>query len=184
MVEIVKHSSGEDLQAIAVLVQNDVGRAKLFVLAGVYSIPKIIAQARAFIRKHDVGLVVVDYLQLCDMPGRHETNNLRVAAMSKALQRFALDSGAAVMALSQLNRDTKDRPPRLSDLRDSGAIEQDADTVILLWKKKGPQSTTQAISCDVAKNRNGPTFATPLELHGPTMRFRAREITAVGDQNG
>ena len=82
-----------------------------------------------------------------------------------------------VIALSQLNRQVENRPdarPRLSDLRESGAIEQDADQTWLLWRpNKGStdQSDTVA-SIDIAKNRNGPTDLINLEWHGPTSSFR------------
>lgn len=179
MNRIEQDFSDGDLDHATYQVKQAFNPEKLFILSGVHSVTRMVAAARVYVRKYGVGLVVVDYLQLCDMPGRWENNNLRVAEMSKVLQRFALKSGAAVLALSQLRR-TKESPT-LSDLRDSGAIEQDAHAVILLWRRypKDNAAPSTETRCDVAKNRNGPTFSVPLEFQKSSMRFVGKVVSSM-----
>ncbi|MEK6676610.1 MAG: DnaB-like helicase C-terminal domain-containing protein [Planctomycetota bacterium] len=149
-------------------------RDRLFIIDDISNVRDIVAVARSHVRR-GVGLVVVDYLQLCQPGERSENRNLAVAAMSAAFKRLAQQTGAAVVVLSQLNRDLErsGRMPSLSDLRDSGAIEQDADVVMLLHREdESPIGDCVKIALKVAKNRNGPTFEAPLGFHRPTMRFR------------
>lgn len=103
-----------------------------------------------------LGLIIVDYVQLMLSDGRSENRNLEVAAISRGLKLLARELETPVMALSQLSRAVEqrhDKTPMLSDLRDSGALEQDADTVIFLHRKQDEEITRLT----VAKQRNGPT---------------------------
>ncbi len=119
-------------------------------------------EIRAKARRHgDVGLVIVDYLQLMRCPGT-ENRQQEVAAISRSLAAMAKELRVPVLALAQLNRQSEGREghrPRLSDLRESGQIEQDADVVLLLHRPSmtdanAPSNMAEVI---VAKNRNGPT---------------------------
>jgi replicative DNA helicase len=115
-------------------------------------------------------VIAVDYIQIATMTGK-ENRNLEVAAFSQALKAMARELDVPVVALSQLNRDVarQEREPRLCDLRDSGALEQDADEVILLHRKNKdrhdvPHQKREETDVIVAKNRNGPTGAFKMRL--------------------
>jgi replicative DNA helicase len=124
---------------------------------------EIRAKARRLKQRHDLRLVVVDYLQLMSSPKRVENRQQEVAEMSRSLKLLAKELGVPVVAISQLNRGAEqrsDKKPQLSDLRESGAIEQDADMVILLHREDAyERESPRAGEADliVAKHRNGPT---------------------------
>ncbi|MBB4931812.1 replicative DNA helicase [Lipingzhangella halophila] len=127
------------------------------------SLAQIKARVRQLARTHDIGLVVVDYLQLMEGGNRPDSRQQEVSAMSRGLKRLAGELGVVVVVLSQLNRgltQRADKRPQLSDLRESGSIEQDADVVILLDRpdaneKQSPRSGE--IDLLVEKNRHGPS---------------------------
>ncbi|HWA67330.1 MAG TPA: replicative DNA helicase, partial [Mycobacteriales bacterium] len=124
---------------------------------------EIRAKARRLKQRHDLRLVVVDYLQLMTSPKRVENRQQEVAEMSRSLKLLAKELAVPVVAISQLNRGAEqrsDKRPQLSDLRESGAIEQDADMVILLHREDAyERESPRAGEADliVAKHRNGPT---------------------------
>ena len=146
------------------------------------SVEALRADVRRQISKAPIDLVIVDYLQQMTGPGQNRNNE--VEHISRGLKRMARDLGVHVLALAQLSRGVEHRrPPRpmLSDLRDSGAVEQDADTVLLLWRPevyfddKTPneqrakwQGRGELI---VAKQRDGETGTIRLNWDGPTMTF-------------
>jgi len=120
-----------------------------------------------------VRLVVVDYLQLMsgssDSPSRNSNRESEIAGISRGLKSLAMELGVCVVALSQLNRAVEQRAekrPTLSDLRESGAIEQDADVVIMLWQVKEYENTDKLIGMSLAKNRIGRTGDVALHLEG------------------
>jgi len=133
----------------------------------------IVATARQYIRRHGAGLIVIDYLQVCEPDGKHDTRPLAVASMTAAFKRLAVDTGAAVIVISQLTRDAtrEDTTPKLAHLRDSGAIEQDADVVIFIRPDRRVEGNDIPVVLIVAKNRNGPTANIPVEFHRPSTRF-------------
>src|SRR5690625_2930848 len=93
------------------------------------------ARLRRMVRQHDIKLVVVDYLQLMETGASSESRQQEVSQMSRGLKKLAGELGVAMVVLSQLNRgptQRSDKRPQISDLRESGSIEQDADVVILL----------------------------------------------------
>jgi replicative DNA helicase len=104
-------------------------------------------------------LLVVDYLQLCSSTLTRESRTAQVGEISRGLKALAKELGICVIALSQLNREVEKRPgkrPQMSDLRDSGEIEQDADSVLFLWPlTEKTESGSMPIGLDVAKNRGG-----------------------------
>lgn len=137
-------------------------------------------------RRQDIGLFVVDYLQ--QMDGTGNNRNAQVEHISRNLKRIAVDLDIPVLALSQLNRGVEKRePPRpqLSDLRDSGAIEQDADAVLMLWRPEEYfDDSTPADQYDkwrdkaeliIPKQRDGETGRLVLSWDGPTTSFREIE---------
>ncbi len=143
------------------------------------------AKCRSFKSKHpDLALIVVDYLQLMQSDHRrHDNRQQETADISRMLKTVAIELGSPVVALSQLSRDVEKRnekKPQLSDLRDSGAIEQDADTVILLYREdyyaddqgdKLYQKQYSKAELRVAKNRNGQTGMCSLTFQREYTRF-------------
>lgn len=134
------------------------------------------AQVRRLMRKHQVALVIVDYLQLCSTSRRAENQNIRISQISRDLKSTAMDLDVPVIALSQFSREAARRngEPQLSDLRDSGSIENDANAVIFIhhedmeaWRRG--QSTEATIY--IAKNRNGSTGRFKLRWLGQCVTF-------------
>lgn len=139
------------------------------------------SRARRFKSRYEnLGLVVVDYLQLMShYTGRSDNKQQEVAEISRALKGVARELECPVVALSQLSRGVEsrqDKKPMLSDLRDSGAIEQDADVVMMLYRKdyydgvQDEENDSEA-SLNVAKNRNGPTREVKLNFRREFTRF-------------
>jgi replicative DNA helicase len=126
-------------------------------------LPQIRAEARRLRTHHDLRLLVVDYLQLMASPGRTESRQQEVSDLSRGLKKLSKEVEIPVVAAAQLNRnpDTRsDKRPQLSDLRESGSIEQDADVVILIDRPDAhdPQSPRAGeVDFIVAKHRDGPT---------------------------
>ena len=118
-------------------------------------------------RRHGIKLVVLDYLQLCHSTDSKENRERQIAGISRLCKRLAMELSLVIVAGCQLNREStkNDRPPRMSDLRESGSIEQDADVVILLHHN---ETSSRAI---VAKQRNGPGGVVYLTFRGDLYRF-------------
>lgn len=146
------------------------------------SLIRIAANARRLKRRHGIGLVVVDYLQLIEPENRKDPRHEQVGQCSRRLKGLARELDVPLLALAQLNRAVEDRAgqrPRLSDLRESGSIEADADTVMLLHKD-APEARDKfndtirlvdEIEVIVAKQRNGPTGDVTLAYRKDCMRF-------------
>jgi replicative DNA helicase len=140
------------------------------------SVMELRTKARRMQAEHDIGFIVVDYLQL--MQGRASDNRVQeVSEISRALKGLARELNVPVLALSQLSRAVESRPgnkPQLSDLRDSGSIEQDADVVMFIYraemydKETAPKNVAEVI---VAKHRNGPTGDIELFFSPRLTRF-------------
>jgi len=128
-------------------------------------------------RKGALGLVLVDYLQLMSTPGRRENRQVEVSELSRGLKVLARDLDCPVMALSQLNRSLEyraDKRPMLADLRESGAIEQDADAVMFIYREEAyePDSANKGLAeLIVAKHRAGPTGTVHLAFFDKYTRF-------------
>ncbi|GGM10259.1 replicative DNA helicase [Dactylosporangium sucinum] len=138
---------------------------------------EIRAKARRLKQRHDLKLIVVDYLQLMTSPKRTESRQQEVADLSRGLKLLAKEVECPVVAVSQLNRGPEqrtDKRPQLSDLRESGSIEQDADVVILLhrddyYDKESPRAGEADFI--VAKHRNGPTDTVTVAAQLHLSRF-------------
>lgn len=145
------------------------------------------ARARRLVRRHDVRCIVVDYLQLLSSPtAARESRQVEVSEISRGIKSLARELDLPVVCLAQLNRGATQREgntPRLSDLRESGSIEQDADVVILLhreayyhigdaeWESENEDKKDQA-DLIIAKQRNGPTGTVHLRWDRATTRFK------------
>lgn len=136
--------------------------------------PQIKAKLR---RMKNVGLVVIDYLQLMDSATKSDNRVLVISEITRQLKIMAKELDIPVLLLSQLNRGVESRPdkrPMLSDLRESGSIEQDADIVMFLYRDAyyNKESERPNISeCIVAKNRHGETGTVELIWDGQYTRF-------------
>lgn len=147
--------------------------------AGKKTVSQIAAAARLQQRRGNLDVVVVDYLQLLQPEDAKANRETQVASMSRGLKQLARELDVPVVCLAQLNRavETRDnKRPRLSDLRESGAIEQDADVVVFLDRARTREDgDIHKASLIVAKNRHGETGDVALSFDPPTMRFRDAE---------
>ena len=132
--------------------------------------------------EHGLSLVVIDYLQLMSSRGRSENRNQEVSAISRGLKLMAKDLDVPFLVLSQLSRAAEtrvgDHKPQLSDLRDSGSIEQDADLVAFIFReevyKRDREDLQGLADLIIAKQRNGPIGNVPLRFLGQFTRFENR----------
>jgi replicative DNA helicase len=157
------------------------------------SILQLRAKARRMAQQHGIKLFVIDYLQLLHSTARRADNRQQeIADISNGIKALAKELNVPVIVLSQLNRDVereKGRPPRLSDLRESGAIEQDADLVALLYKPsageddEGPSPEQDALPVKllIAKQRNGPTGEVDLTFLRAYTRFEGAAKVSADD---
>ncbi len=167
----------DDWQKLA-KVMGKVSEAPLFIDDSPnMSLMEIRAKARRLKQRHDLKLIVIDYLQLMSSGKRVESRQQEVSEFSRALKLLAKELEVPVIALSQLNRGPEqrgDKKPQMSDLRESGSIEQDADMVILLhredaYEKESPRAGEADLI--VAKHRNGPTDTITVAFQGHYSRF-------------
>jgi replicative DNA helicase len=135
---------------------------------------------------HKLDLLIVDYLQLMSSPdssrAAKQNEATRVGEISRGFKLLAKDHGMPVVVLSQLNREVEHRQggkPQLSDLRDSGSIEQDADMVMFIHRKMKPlmegEEEDRTAELLLSKHRNGPTGAVALWFEGEFARYRELE---------
>ncbi len=139
------------------------------------------AKCRRLASEHGLHLVIVDYIQLMQGRGRFENRTLEVASISRSLKGLAKELNVPVVVLSQLSRapeSRSDHRPQLSDLRESGALEQDADVVVFIYRdeayadKNAPPADTQGVAeLIIGKQRNGPTGVVKLAFIREFMRF-------------
>lgn len=135
------------------------------------------ARARRLKREHGLGLIVVDYLQLMQISGNKENRATEISEISRGLKSLAKELNVPVIALSQLNRNLEQRPdkrPVMSDLRESGSIEQDADIIVFIYRdevynENSPDAGTAEVI--IGKQRNGPTGKVRTAFLGRFTRF-------------
>ena len=145
------------------------------------------AKSRRLKREHDLGLIVIDYLQLMAVPGNSENRATEISEISRSLKGLAKELNVPVIAMSQLNRSLEtrtDKRPVMADLRESGAIEQDADIIIFIYrddyynKENSPDKGLAEII--IGKQRSGPTGSVKLKFFGEYTRFDNLAHDSVG----
>jgi len=153
------------------------------------SINELRAKSRRMMDKHGLGLIVIDYLQLLRSPSKRgqENRQIEIAEISNGIKALAKELSIPIIVLAQLNRKSEDRgdgKPRISDLRESGSIEQDADVVGLLYRsayyaKDEEDRNEKAGESEliIAKQRNGPTGEVPLTFLSEFTRFETRDMS-------
>jgi replicative DNA helicase len=150
------------------------------------SVLEMRAKARRLQAEHGLSLIVVDYIQLMSTRGRFENRTLELGAISRSLKGLAKELNVPIVVLSQLSRapeSRSDHRPQLSDLRESGALEQDADVVILIYREDAynrdpnhPDAGTAELI--LAKQRNGPTGVVRLAFLREQTRFASLAASA------
>ena len=139
---------------------------------------QLTAKARRLHAEHGLKLITLDYLQLMAVDKSYGNRTQDVGQISRGLKRLAKELHVPVLALAQLSRSCEargDKRPLLSDLRDSGEIEQDADVVMFIYRDEyyNPDTTERpnVAEVNIAKHRNGETGAVDLYFNGPIMKF-------------
>ncbi len=138
---------------------------------------EIRARARRLHREHGLGLIVVDYLQLMQVPGNKENRATEISEISRSLKALAKELDLPIVALSQLNRGVEqrtDKRPVMSDLRESGALEQDADLIVFIYRDEvyNKESLRKGLAdISIAKQRNGPIGDFILTFVGRYTKF-------------
>jgi replicative DNA helicase len=156
---------------------NRLREAPLFIdETGALSPNDLRARARRLAMRADLKLIVVDYIQLMQVPGTKDNRTNEISEISRSLKALAKELKLPIIALSQLNRGVEQRDnkrPRMADLRESGGIEQDADLVVFIYRDWVYNKTSDETQAEViiAKQRNGPLATVALEFHGQYTRF-------------
>jgi len=146
------------------------------------------ARARRLKREHGLGMIVIDYLQLMQVPGGKENRATEISEISRGLKALAKELDVPVIALSQLNRGLEqrtDKRPIMSDLRESGAIEQDADVIIFIYRDEVYNEDSEhkgTAEIIVGKQRNGPIGMRRLTFLGQYTRFENFANDVYGDE--
>lgn len=158
-------------------VSNKLSQSKLIINDEISNLMSLRSIARKLKRENDIKLIIIDYLQLLEGT-RRENRNLEISEISRSLKILAKELDIPIIALSQLSRSVESRQvkkPMLSDLRESGSLEQDADIVMFLYREDyyNPETENKNITdVIIAKNRNGPTGTIPVYFHKEYVRFQ------------
>ena len=158
-------------------VSNKLSQSKLIINDEISNLMSLRSVARKLKRENDIKLIIIDYLQLLEGT-RRENRNLEISEISRSLKILAKELDIPIIALSQLSRSVESRQvkkPMLSDLRESGSLEQDADIVMFLYREDyyNPETENKNITdVIIAKNRNGPTGTIPVYFHKEYVRFQ------------
>ena len=172
-----KNYTAEELKLMGEAIQ-ELSSYPIFINdSGDTTVVDIQSQCRKLLSEYGLGLVVVDYLQLMSSPNKYASREQQIAEMSRSLKLMARELECPVLAMSQLNRAVESRPnkrPNTSDLRESGAIEQDADIVAFVYRDElyNPDTPEPGVAeIIVGKNRNGETGVAKLAWLGPYTSF-------------
>lgn len=172
--------AGEEIERLSIYIDD----------SGTLRPSEIKARTRREYSKHGLDLVIVDYLQLVRPDGRRDRKDLEIADASAALKAIAKELNIAVIALSQLNRgpeqrDPDKRRPMMADIRESGAVEQDADVVAFIFRPHvyDDKADPREAEIIVAKQRNGPTGKIAVDFNPSLARFSQRPPKVLAETN-
>lgn len=167
---------------------NMLSKAKLFIDdSPALSPTEVRARTRRLKREHGLDLVIIDYLQLMQVSGSTENRATEISEISRSLKALAKELNVPIVALSQLNRSVEQRPdkrPVMSDLRESGGIEQDADVILFIYRDEvyNPESADKGTAeILIRKQRNGPIGMVRLAFLGQYTRFENLAYEDYGD---
>jgi replicative DNA helicase len=141
-------------------------------------------KARRLQLEENLGMIIVDYLQLVNPGKNYESRVQEVSMVSQALKNLARELKIPVLALSQLSRAVEhrgERKPQLADLRESGAIEQDADVVMFIYRPDDEYAPQMQAKLLIAKHRNGPTGEIDLLFRGDRIKFYSVEKKQIAE---
>ena len=173
------NASEQDIKKV-VVAHGRIAKAPLHICdIGSLTVAQLTARGRRMVQRHGIKILFVDYLGLLRSGDKSRSRYEETTLVSNALKGLAKELNLPVVALAQLNRDNdrEGRAPRLSDLRDSGAIEQDADIVALLHRDENQTGETQVVSVILAKQRAGRTGKVDLIFNRAFTRFENRSVT-------
>lgn len=163
------HEASNEMREFPLFIDDTAGR----------TISQVAAVSRRMKRRHNIGIVIIDYLQLIESDDKNLPREQQISTITRRLKFLAKDLSIPVIALAQLNRGVEqreDKRPRLADLRESGAIEQDADIVMFLHRPDAydPEDRPGEADLIVAKNRSGPIGTVPLTWLKQMLKFGDR----------
>jgi replicative DNA helicase len=185
------HLSSKEWTKIYQTVRN-IGEAPLYIDDSPNpSLLEVASKSRRLKAEKGLALLVLDYLQLMSAGGKYENRNLEIAAISRGLKQLAKELEIPVIALSQLSRNPErrgsDHRPQLSDLRESGSIEQDADMVAFVYRDEVYNQTEEnkgLAELIIGKNRHGETGTVEMVFIGETTTFKSRAQDSYGGDYG
>lgn len=148
---------------------NEICQIPITILTKTNTIQEIEIETRRMKNRNGIDLLLIDYLQLVKNIGNFKSREQEVADISRTLKLLSLDIGIPIIALCQLNRNASRNEPTLADIRESGAIEQDADNVIFLYQQEAEDNI---ITVDLQKQRAGNTGSFKLIFNKTTSEFR------------
>ena len=177
MTELKSGNLNNQMTQELINISNKLSCSKLIIQDNIFNLAVLRSTARKLRRERNIKLIIIDYLQLLE--GTHRENrNLEISEISRSLKLLAKELDIPIIALSQLSRSVESRQvkkPMLSDLRESGSLEQDADIVMFLYREDyyNPETENKNITdVIVAKNRNGPTGTISVYFHKEYVRFQ------------
>ena len=177
MTELKSGNLNNQMTQELINISNKLSCSKLIIQDNIFNLAVLHSTARKLRRERNIKLIIIDYLQLLE--GTHRENrNLEISEISRSLKLLAKELDIPIIALSQLSRSVESRQvkkPMLSDLRESGSLEQDADIVMFLYREDyyNPETENKNITdVIIAKNRNGPTGTIPVYFHKEYVRFQ------------
>jgi replicative DNA helicase len=170
---------------------SEIGKAPLFIDDSASpTLLEVASKARRLKAEKGLEVLVIDYLQLMQAGGRFENRNLEISAITRAMKQLAKELDIPIVLLSQLSRAPErrgsDHRPQLADLRESGAIEQDADMVAFVYRdevyNREDPSVKGLAELIIAKHRNGETGDVKLVFKGETTRFFSFDPAYAGGE--